>query len=112
MNLTCKDRDPIFEGGTPAEWAALNAHAAVCAECAAELHAWNSLSLAAQELREYTENPALWPRIERVLAEQAVRNKQPTWQWSRLSFWRNVPLVWQTTLAGAFVLVLTVSAGW
>lgn len=112
MNVTCNDRDRIFEDGSPAEWAALNAHAAVCPDCAAELRAWNSLSLAAQELRDYTESPALWPRIERALAEQAVNNKQRVWRWSGLSVWRNVPLVWQTVLAGAFVLVLTVSAGW
>lgn len=112
MNVTCNDRDRIFENGSPAEWAALNAHAAVCPDCAAELRAWNSLSLAAQELRDYTESPALWPRIERALAQQAVNNKQRAWHWSRLSFWRNVPLAWQTALAGAFVLALTVSAGW
>lgn len=112
MNVTCNDRDRIFEDGTPAEWAAINAHAAVCPDCAAELRAWNSLSLTAQELRDYSESPALWPRIESALAEQAVRNKQHASLWSSLSFWRNVPLAWQAALAGAFLLVLTLSAGW
>lgn len=111
MNVTCKDRDRIFEDGSPAEWTALKAHAAVCPHCAAELRAWNSLSLAAQELRDYTESPSLWPRIESALAEQAVRKQRASF-WSWLSFWRNVPLAWQAALAGAFVLVLTVSAGW
>ncbi len=112
MNVICKDRDRIFEDGTPDEWAALNAHVAVCPECAAEPCAWNSLSRAAEELRDYTESPALWPGIERALSEQAIRDKQRAWQWTWLSFWRSVPLAWQTALAGAFVLVLTVSAGW
>lgn len=112
MNVTCKDRDRIFEDGTPVEWVAFNAHAAGCAACAAELRAWSSLSLAAQELRDYTESPALWPRIESALAEQAVRDNQRAARWSWPSFWRNVPLAWQTALAGAFALILTVSAGW
>jgi len=54
MNVTCNDRDRIFEGGTLAEWAALEAHAATCPPCAEELGAWKSLSFAAQELRDYT----------------------------------------------------------
>src|SRR6266567_1598508 len=73
MNATCSDRDRIFEDGTPAEWAALEAHAATCAICAEELRAWKTLSVAAEELRDYTADPAFWPRIERALAEQAAR---------------------------------------
>src|SRR5436190_13659624 len=73
MNVTCNDRDRIFEDGTLAEWAALEAHATTCPPCAEELGAWKSLSFAAQELRDYTESPALWPRIERALAEEAGR---------------------------------------
>jgi hypothetical protein len=112
MNVNCNDRDRILENDTPEEWAAFNAHAAVCPDCAAELRAWNSLSLAAQELHDYTESPALWPRIERALVEQAIRNKQRASLCNWLSFWRNMPLAWQTALAGAFVLALTLSAGW
>jgi hypothetical protein len=112
MNVTCNDRDRIFEDGTLAEWAALEAHAASCADCADELRSWKSLSVAAQEMREYTESPALWPRIERALAEEATRNTRRARRWSWLSFWRNIPLAWQAAAAGAFVLVFTVSAGW
>jgi hypothetical protein len=112
MNVTCNDRDRIFEDGTFAEWAALEAHAANCADCAEELRSWKSLSVTAQEMRDYRESPALWPRIERALAEEAARNTRGAERWSRLSFLRNVPLVWQTAAAGAFVLILTVSAGW
>jgi hypothetical protein len=112
MNVTCNDRDRIFEDGTLAEWAALEAHAASCADCADELRSWKSLSVAAQEMREYTESPALWPRIEHALAEKAARNTRRARRWSWLSFWRDFPLAWQAAAAGALVLILTVSAGW
>jgi hypothetical protein len=112
MNVICNDRDRIFEDGTLAEWAALEAHAASCADCADELRSWKSLSVAAREMREYTESPALWPRIERALAEEAARNMRRARRWSWLSFWPNIPLAWQAAAAGAFVLVFTVSAGW
>jgi hypothetical protein len=112
MNVICNDRDRIFEDGTLAEWAALEAHAASCTDCAEELRSWKSLSVAAQEMREYTESPALWPRIERALAEEATRNTRRARRWSWLSFWRDIPLAWQAAAAGAFVLILTVSAGW
>ena len=110
MNVTCNDRDRIFENGTDAEWAALGAHAASCAKCAEELRAWKSLSVGAEELRDYTPSPALWPRIERAL-EEAARNPKRTEHKSWLSFLSSFPLGWQTALAGAFVLILTISAG-
>jgi len=66
MNVTCSDRERIFEDGTPVEWAALEAHAASCPLCAEEVRAWKSLSVAAEELRDYPDSPLLWPRIERT----------------------------------------------
>jgi hypothetical protein len=112
MNVTCNDRDRIFEDGTDADWAALEAHAATCEKCAEELRAWKSLTVAAQELRDYSETPALWTRIERALAEEAAKNThQAGWRnWFR--FLQNVPIGWQTALAGAFVLILAMSLGW
>ena len=112
MNLSCNDRDRIFEDGTPAEWAALEAHAGSCTACAEELRAWKALSAAAMELRDYSDNPSLWPRIERALAEKAAAKSRRAERWRWLSFWGNVPRSWQTTAAGAFVLLLTVSVGW
>src|SRR6266850_5556526 len=112
MNETCKDRERIFEDGTPGEWAALEVHSANCPVCAEELRAWKSLSVAAQEMRDYTDSPPFWPRIERALAEEAQRNTQRTVRRSWLSFLPSTPLSWQTAVAGAFVLVLTISAGW
>ena len=112
MNETCKDRERIFEDGTPGEWAALEAHSANCPVCAEELKAWKSLSVAAQEMRDYTDSPSFWPRIERALVEDAQRNTQRTVGRGWLSFLPSIPLSWQTAVAGAFVLVLTISAGW
>jgi hypothetical protein len=112
MNVTCNDRDRILEDGTTAEWMALEAHAASCAQCAEEVRAWKSLSAAAQELQDYSPNPALWPRIERALAEEAARKAQHPVRKGWLSFLPVISPGWQTALAGAFVLILTISAGW
>ena len=111
MNVNCTDRDRIFEDGTAAEWAALEAHACACPLCAQELRAWKSLSVAALELREYSESPTLWPRIERALAEEAARTPRPTERKSWFSFVQHIPLGWQTAAAGSVVLILTVAAG-
>ena len=112
MNVTCKDRDRIFEDGTAAEWTALEGHAATCASCAEELRAWKSLSLAAAELRNYTESPALWPRIHQALTEQADAIQKQRERWSWRSLFPNFSLSWQSAAATAFVVMLMVSAGW
>jgi hypothetical protein len=112
MNVTCSDRERIFEEGTPAEWAALEAHATSCPLCAEELRAWKSLSIAANELRDYSASPSLWPRIERTLAEEAARTARRAERKSWFSFLPGFLPVWRAALAGAFVLVLTISAGW
>jgi len=111
MNVACNDRDRIFEDGTPAEWAALEAHAATCASCAAELHAWKSLSAAATELRGYNESPSLWPRIQRALLEEAAHDTQrrSRWNWR----WLLPSLsVWQAATIAAAVLILVSPALW
>ncbi|MGC0775334.1 MAG: hypothetical protein WB543_20545 [Candidatus Acidiferrum sp.] len=111
MNIKCEDRDRIFEDGTPAEWAALEAHSANCVVCAEELRSWKALRAAAQELRDYSDTPPLWPRIERALAEQAAR-KQRAKRWAWLYLGGGFTLGLQTAAAAALVLFLTVSAGW
>ncbi|HEV1995520.1 MAG TPA: hypothetical protein VGR03_14410 [Candidatus Acidoferrum sp.] len=108
----CNDRDRIFEDGTPAEWAALEEHAVFCPLCAEEVRAWKSLSGAAKELRDYSDSPSFWPRIERALAEEAARNAQRAERKSWFSFLPSFSPAWQAALAGAFVLVLTISGGW
>ncbi len=69
MNVTCKDRDRIFEDGTSEEWASLEGHAVTCASCAEELRSWKSLSVAAVELRDYKDSAAPWPRIHQALVD-------------------------------------------
>ena len=112
MNVTCNDRDRIFDDGARSEWAALEAHAATCPLCADELRAWKSLSVAAQELRDYSDSPSLWPRIERALAEEAEKNAQRVERRSWFSFLPSFSPAWQAAVAGALILALTVSGGW
>jgi len=110
MNVTCADRERIFLDGSPEEWAALEVHAAICGECAEELRAWKSLSVAAVELREYNDDPALWSKIESSLRSQKEQHSASFWE--KLAFWRGIPMGWQTALAGALALVLAVSGGY
>jgi anti-sigma factor RsiW len=109
MNVTCNDRDRILEDGTPAEWAAMEAHAATCVTCAEELRAWKSLSTAAAELRDYADSPALWPRIHQALSEHADR-REKRWSWG--AAWLGLGLSWQAAVVSAFALLLLVSGGW
>jgi hypothetical protein len=110
MNVTCSDRDSIFEDGTPAQWAALEVHAANCAACAEEVRAWKALSVAAAEMRDYSPSPALWSRIETALAANAAPAAEPTWQ-EKLSAWMGFSLSWQLAAVSAFAVLLLVSGG-
>jgi hypothetical protein len=110
MNVTCSDRDSIFEDGTPAQWAALDAHAANCAACAEEMRAWKALSVAAAEMRDYSPSPALWSRIETALAANAAHAAAPTWQ-EKLSAWLGFSLSWQLAAVSGFAVLLLVSGG-
>jgi len=108
MNMNCNDRDRIFEDGSAAEWAALERHAETCAACAEEVRVWKAISAAAQEMRDYSESPALWARIEGGLAAQMQRRS--FWNW--LGRWSAIPMVWQAAAAGVLVVLLTVSGVW
>lgn len=112
MNVNCKDREQIFEDGTTAEWAALEAHAAGCAACAEEMRGWKSLSVAAKELQDYSASPKLWTRIEHALIEEDARKAQRAERKRWLSFLPGISVGWQTALAGTLVLILTVSVSW
>jgi hypothetical protein len=109
MNITCNDRERIFLDGSPEEWAALEYHASTCAACAEEVRAWKSLSAAAQELRNYQEDAELWLRIEASLIQEKQSPTVRDGFWRRLRFWNDLPVGWQTALAGALVLVLALS---
>ena len=112
MILTCKDRERILEEGTAAEWAALEAHAAGCAACAEEVRAWKALSVAAKELQDYSPSPELWTRIERALIAEERRKTERAGQKRWLSFLPAISVGWQAALAGAFVLIMTISLSW
>jgi hypothetical protein len=111
-HVNCNDRDRIFEDGSAAEWEALELHVATCPACAKEVRGWKSLSLTAAEMRDYSASPALWPRIQRSLAEQAGTVRQPKSGWSWDSLRQSFAFSWQTALAGAMVLLLVAGAGW
>ena len=110
MIVTCSDRDSIFEDGTPAQWAALEAHAAACPACAEEVRAWKALSIAAAEMRDYSLSPALWSRIETALATNAAPATAPSWQ-EKISAWLGFSLSWQLAAVSAFAALLLVSGG-
>src|SRR5215470_3323464 len=110
MIVTCSDRDSIFEDGTPAQWAALEAHAATCPACAEEIRAWKALSVAAAEMRDYSPSPALWSRIETALAANAAPAHAPSLG-DRISAWLGFSLSWQLAAVSAFAVLLLVSGG-
>jgi hypothetical protein len=112
MNISCADRERIFLDGTAEEWAELERHASSCEACAAEVRDWKELSTAAQEMRDYSDDPALWPRIAESLAaeaDEAAQKEEHKVAWpERLFAWRGwaLTLGWQTALAGALVVAL------
>jgi hypothetical protein len=108
MNANCIDRERIFADGTAEEWTALETHAARCAACTEELRAWKSLSAAAAELRDYSDDSALWQRIRRSLVEEAERNEH-RWNWRSLF---PVGFTWQAAAVSAFALLLLISGAW
>jgi hypothetical protein len=109
MNVSCADRERIFMDGSAAEWAALETHAAACAECGEELRIWKGMSTAACDLRQEWETPYLWSKIERSLAEQLAEKP------SRLQAWLNsigkASIQWQTA-AALLVLVVVTGTAW
>lgn len=112
MNINCTDRERIFLDGSPEEWAALEQHASTCAVCAEELRAWKELSVAASEMRDYQESPALWAHIESALHEQQAAPAPRESFWSSLDFWRHISPAWQSALVGAMVVALAISSGY
>jgi hypothetical protein len=111
MNITCNDRERIFLDGTPEEWAALETHASKCPACREEVDAWKNLSIAASEMHEEWVSPALWPRIERALAEQSASAKIFWWE-RLLGSWNLTSLQWQTAAAALLLIVVTGAAVW
>lgn len=111
MNITCNDRERIFLDGTVEEWAALEVHAKVCATCREEVNAWKSLSTTASEMKEEWTSPALWPRIERALADHSASSKVSWWE-RLLGSWNLTSLQWQTAAATLVLVLISGSAIW
>jgi hypothetical protein len=112
MNVNCEDRERIFLDGTAEDWVALETHAATCAQCADELRAWKKLSMAAAELRDYRESPALWAKIQASLVEQARTKSGLAGWWEKILAGVRMPRAWQLALAGALVLAMTFTGGY
>jgi hypothetical protein len=110
MNVTCVDRERIFLDGGAEEWAALEAHAAACAECGEELRVWKSMSTAAGELRQEWETPYLWPKIEQRLTEQMESKPSRVRAW--LDSLGMKGFHWQTAAALVLLVVVSGSATW
>jgi hypothetical protein len=108
LNITCKDCERIIRDGTPSEWIDLENHSANCATCAEELEAWKMLSAAAHELRDYSDSPAGWQRIEAALAEQISNKSRYAEWWAVFSVWKNV----QVSAAAGLLVVLLGFAAW
>jgi len=111
MKIACNDRERIFLAGTAEEWAALEAHTVTCVACREEVGAWKNLSIAASEMHEEWDSPALWPQIERALAEQSASAKTSWWK-RLLGSWNLTSPQWQTAAAALLLLVLSASAIW
>jgi hypothetical protein len=108
MNISCNDRERVFMDGTVEEWAALEAHAAGCAICAAEVREWKNLSVAASELHQEWDSAGLWPRIEEALAQNAKVTAGS--RWIRIfREWNFGLLLWQT--AAALLLIMLAGSG-
>jgi hypothetical protein len=110
MSIDCNDRRRILLDGSSDEWAALEQHAKSCAACAKELRAWKQLSVAAGELRDYQESPALWSRIESSLRQQQAAPAPPKSFWIFLDSWRRISTAWRSALAGAMAILLAISS--
>jgi len=107
MNINCQDRERIYLGGSAEEWTALESHAAGCPECAEEIRAWKALSISAEEMRDYQDDPALWAKIEKSLRQHERRQFDTHGYWESVAFWRAIPLRWQMAFASALAVVLT-----
>lgn len=112
MNISCNDRERIFLDGSAEEWAALEEHAGSCPACTEEIRAWKSLSLAAEELRDYREDSELWAKIESSLGEENQRRTTRRGFWEQLGLHGDFSLGWRTALAGALVVILALSGAY
>jgi hypothetical protein len=69
-------------------------HLKICAACRREYRIWNELSVAAKELHQDWDTPALWSNIRKAIEAQPKPKPKPVW-------WRE----WKTWAVAATVLV-------
>jgi hypothetical protein len=112
MSVNCKDRERIFENGSDADWAALEAHAGDCADCREEIRAWKAVGAAAEQLRDYSPSPALWRRIEQSLEAQALPEARRRGISGWLGDLAELPRLWQSAAVVAMVVLLIAFAAW
>ena len=60
-------------------------------------------------MRDYSDSPLLWPRIETALAGNAATGKDIRGRWGWLSLGSGISLGWQIAAAAACVLLLTMA---
>jgi hypothetical protein len=63
-------------------------------------------------MRDYTESPALWPRIQEGLVKQAARREERKRFWNLGSLFAGFSVSWQAAAAAAFVAVLMLAGVW
>ncbi|MGE5277305.1 MAG: hypothetical protein ACM3SU_09955 [Acidobacteriota bacterium] len=87
----------------PEAWAALEAHAAGCAECRARIALWRQIEEAAPALRKAWASPGLFPRIAGAIggASSASPSAEPAVPAPHASLWRFLP----AAAAAALVVV-------
>ncbi len=72
-------------------------HLKTCAACRREYRLWNELSVAAKELHQDWDTPALWPNIKKAIDSEPKPKPKPVW-------WRE----WRTWAVAATVLISAV----
>jgi hypothetical protein len=69
-------------------------HLKTCAACRREYRLWNEMSVAAKELHQDWDTPALWPNIKKAIEAEPKPKPKPVW-------WRE----WKTWAVAATVLI-------
>jgi len=104
----CKDLEAALQEDSPAQMAALEAHAETCAACHAELVLWREISAAARSMQKEWSSPALWARIARGL--EAEKYALKGW---RAWFGSGSPVLgWQVAVATVAILFASGMSAW
>lgn len=109
--VNCNDRERILREADPAALGELEAHAATCEDCRAELEIWNEISATAGALHREWSSPELWPRIRQSLAEEmAAGHARESDEWAVPAIWTGWGRGWQMVVAMMVLAVLSLSS--